>query len=91
MTGCSVAPLPPLSHVLMLLLLPPPFFWGWVGRRELGFQGWAYYSSGADDEVTMRENRAAYQRIWFRPRCLVNVKSISLETKIMGYPSSFPL
>ena len=26
-------------------------------------QGWCYYSSGADDEITLRENHAAYQRV----------------------------
>lgn len=25
-------------------------------------RGWNYYSSGADDEITMRENYNAYQR-----------------------------
>lgn len=52
---------------------------------------WNYYSSGADDEITMRENHAAFQRIWFRPRVLVNVKEIDLRTTIMGYPSALPI
>jgi hypothetical protein len=52
---------------------------------------WNYYSSGADDEVTMRDNHAAFQRIWFRPRILVNVKEIDLRTTIMGHPSSMPV
>jgi isopentenyl diphosphate isomerase/L-lactate dehydrogenase-like FMN-dependent dehydrogenase len=52
---------------------------------------WNYYSSGADDEVTMRENHAAFHRIWFRPRVLVNVKQIDLRTTIMGYPSALPI
>jgi len=25
-------------------------------------KGWAYYSSAADDEITIRENHAAFQR-----------------------------
>ena len=29
-------------------------------------QGWVYYSSGADDEITLRENHNAFHRIWMR-------------------------
>ena len=54
------------------------------GRRR-------YYSSGADDEVTMRENHRAFQRIWFRPRILVNVRDVDLSTSIMGHRSTFPV
>ena len=31
-----------------------------------------YYASGANDEVTLRENRAAYERITLLPRVLVD-------------------
>jgi len=34
-------------------------------------KGWAYYSSGAEDEIAMRENHAAFHRLWLRPRILV--------------------
>ncbi|KAI8846746.1 FMN-dependent dehydrogenase-domain-containing protein [Chytridium lagenaria] len=37
---------------------------------------WAYYSSGADDEITLRENHAAFHRIYMRPRVMVDVKVI---------------
>ena len=29
---------------------------------------WDYYQGGSDDEVTMRANRAAFERIRLRPR-----------------------
>ncbi|KNE93007.1 hypothetical protein PSTG_13642 [Puccinia striiformis f. sp. tritici PST-78] len=54
-------------------------------------QAWAYYSSGADDEISMRENRAGFQRIWFRPRILVNVSNIDYSTTILGTRTSIPL
>ena len=38
----------------------------------------------------MRENRAAFQKIWFRPRILVNVETINLSTTMLGSPSSIP-
>merc|ERR1719410_1764262 len=53
-------------------------------------QGWNYYISGAEDEITFRENQAVFSRIWFRPRILVDVSKISLKTKILGYESSSP-
>ena len=41
-------------------------------------EGWGYYSSGADDEITLRENHATFQRIWFKPRVMVNVKDVDI-------------
>ena len=47
-------------------------------------QGWDYYSSGADDEITLRENHNAFQRIWLRPRVLVDVSKIDTTTSFLG-------
>lgn len=54
-------------------------------------QAWAYYSSGADDEITMRENRSAYQRLWFRPRILRDVSKIDFSTTLLGTRTSMPM
>ena len=54
-------------------------------------KGWDYYSSGADDEVTLRENHSAFQRIFLKPRVLVNVKQIDTSCKMLGHDSSFPV
>ena len=62
-----------------------------VAARTMTEEGWGYYSSGADDEITLRENHTAFQRIWFKPRILINVKTIDLSTSILGVKSSFPL
>lgn len=32
----------------------------------------------------MRENRSAYQRVWFRPRILRDVEKIDFSTMILG-------
>jgi isopentenyl diphosphate isomerase/L-lactate dehydrogenase-like FMN-dependent dehydrogenase len=50
-----------------------------------------YYRSGAGDEVTLRANRAAFERIRLRPRVLVDVSSLSLETTALGTPVSMPI
>jgi L-lactate dehydrogenase (cytochrome) len=45
-----------------------------VARQTLKPEAWAYYSSGSDDELTLRDNHAAFHRIWLKPRVLVNVR-----------------
>jgi 4-hydroxymandelate oxidase len=50
-----------------------------------------YYASGANDEVTLRENRAAYERITLLPRMLVDVSARDLGTTVLGEPVSMPI
>lgn len=38
----------------------------------------------------MRENHSAFQRIWFRPRILVNVEKVDFSTTMLGTPTSIP-
>ncbi|MUG91124.1 alpha-hydroxy-acid oxidizing protein [Scytonema sp. UIC 10036] len=50
-----------------------------------------YYASGAWDEVTLRDNRAAFERYKLRPRMLVDVSKRNLTTHILGQPILMPL
>ncbi|MBW4634871.1 MAG: alpha-hydroxy-acid oxidizing protein [Iphinoe sp. HA4291-MV1] len=50
-----------------------------------------YYASGAWDEITLRDNRAAFERLKFRPRVLVDVSDRNLATKILDQPLQIPL
>ncbi|KAK2074320.1 hypothetical protein P8C59_008537 [Phyllachora maydis] len=61
-----------------------------VARRVLNKGAWAYYSSAADDEITMRENHAAFHRIWFRPKVLVDVAKVDTSTTMLGTKVSIP-
>ncbi|CAH0021887.1 unnamed protein product, partial [Clonostachys rhizophaga] len=61
-----------------------------VARRTMKKTAWGYYSSAADDEITMRENHSAYHRIWFRPRVLVDVENVDISTTMLGSKSSVP-
>jgi L-lactate dehydrogenase (cytochrome) len=58
-----------------------------TGRK----QAWDYYSSGACDEVTYSENVRAYQRIFLKPRILVDVHDVDVSTKILGTASTLPV
>ncbi|KAI8139565.1 FMN-dependent dehydrogenase-domain-containing protein [Fennellomyces sp. T-0311] len=62
-----------------------------VAKAVLKPEAWAYYSSGADDEISMRENHNAFHRIWLRPRVMVDVKDIDLSTHMLGTKVSTPL
>jgi len=62
-----------------------------VAKAKMGKSGWDYYSSGGDDEITLRENHIAFQRLWLRPRVLRDVSKIDFSTTILGHKSSMPL
>lgn len=62
-----------------------------VAKQQMKPLGWGYFSSGADDEITLRENHAAFHRIFMRPRVLVNVAKVDTSTKILGHTCSFPV
>ncbi|KAK8864640.1 hypothetical protein IAR55_001890 [Kwoniella newhampshirensis] len=76
---------PPLEEILSLHDFEA------VARRTMSRRGWNYYSSGADDEITMRENHNAYHRVWFRPRILRNVGAVDYSTSILGFKTSMPV
>jgi L-lactate dehydrogenase (cytochrome) len=75
---------PPLSQMYNL------FDFEHVARHVLTKTAWAYYSSAADDEISMRENHRAFHRVWFRPACLVDVSSIDMSTTMLGTKTSAP-
>ncbi|KIY63291.1 hypothetical protein CYLTODRAFT_426228 [Cylindrobasidium torrendii FP15055 ss-10] len=62
-----------------------------IARLVMPEKAWAYYSSAADDEITHRENHAAYHRIWFRPRIMRDVTQVDWSTTILGQKSSMPV
>ncbi|KZT05333.1 uncharacterized protein LAESUDRAFT_726963 [Laetiporus sulphureus 93-53] len=76
---------PPLSEILNLHDFEA------IARLCMTEKAWAYYSSAADDEITNRENHAAYHRIWFRPRVLRNVTHVDWSTKILGHRTKMPI
>jgi isopentenyl diphosphate isomerase/L-lactate dehydrogenase-like FMN-dependent dehydrogenase len=58
-------------------------------RLEPGAFG--YFAGGANDEWTMRENRAAFERWVLRPRMLVDVSQVTTATTVLGTETSMPL
>ncbi|GHJ89828.1 hypothetical protein NliqN6_6230 [Naganishia liquefaciens] len=81
----KLAALPPLDEILSLHDFEA------LAKETMSDKAWAYYSSGADDEITMRENYTAFHRIWFRPRILRDVSKVDYSTNILGFKSSMPI
>jgi 4-hydroxymandelate oxidase len=50
-----------------------------------------HHASGANDEITLRENRSAYERITLLPRVLVDVSQRHMGTTALGEPISMPI
>ena len=49
-----------------------------------------YLDGGAEDEITLRANRAALEAVTFRPRHAVDVSKCDLRTRVLGHELSFP-
>ena len=60
-------------------------------RERLAPLAYEYYVGGANDEVTVRENRAAFERLALRYRVLVDVSRRSTGTTVLGTPVDFPV
>jgi isopentenyl diphosphate isomerase/L-lactate dehydrogenase-like FMN-dependent dehydrogenase len=50
-----------------------------------------YYAGGAGDELTLRDNEAAWRRIGVRPRVLVDVSQRDLRTTVLGREHPHPV
>lgn len=50
-----------------------------------------FFDGGAEDESTLRENRAAFERIRLLPRVLVDVSKVDTRVDLLGSPAAFPL
>lgn len=62
-----------------------------LAQAQLHTAVWEYYSGGANDEVTLHENRVAFERLQIRPRMLVDVSRVTRSTAMLGTPVSMPI
>ncbi|KAF2840664.1 hypothetical protein M501DRAFT_950978, partial [Patellaria atrata CBS 101060] len=62
-----------------------------VASRTLSKKTWAFYSSAATDLITHGANKSFFDRIWFRPRLMRNVRTVSTRSRILGCDVSMPL
>ncbi len=62
-----------------------------VARECLAAHAFDYYVSGALDELTLRENRSAFERLRIAYRVLVDVSRRDSSTTVLGHRLSFPV
>jgi (S)-mandelate dehydrogenase len=62
-----------------------------LARRRLPRAIFDFIDGGAEDEGTLRENRAAFERVRLLPKVLVDVSKVETATEIFGKPSALPM
>jgi len=62
-----------------------------IAQTKLERALWDFFQGGSDDEVTLRDCRAAFERIKLRPRVLVDVSAIDVRTTVLGTPVAMPI
>jgi 4-hydroxymandelate oxidase len=62
-----------------------------AAKQQMDSTAFDYYVSGADDEITLRENREAFRRLKLHYRVLTGTKQRSLETTLFGQRISMPV
>jgi len=62
-----------------------------LAKRRLPRMIFDFIDGGAEDEVTLRANRAAYERLRFAPRVLRNVVKIDTDCELLGAASRAPI
>ncbi len=62
-----------------------------LAREALSPMIFDYYAGGANDDLTLHENEAAYQRIFLRPRVMTGIAQRSMNTTVLGQPMNAPI
>ena len=62
-----------------------------LAEEKLDANAHAYFAGGSGDEVTLRDNVAAFERRKLRPRTLVDVSSVSTATTVLGEEIALPV
>jgi L-lactate dehydrogenase (cytochrome) len=61
-----------------------------LAKRRLPRSVFDYIDGGAEDEITMSENRMAFRDVTFRPRKAVAITDCDTTTRVLGHNLSFP-
>lgn len=62
-----------------------------AARDRLSTLAYDYYAGGAEDEITLADNVAAWRRMRLRPRVLRDVSVVDTATTVLGTPISLPV
>ncbi|MCW0219494.1 MAG: alpha-hydroxy-acid oxidizing protein [Prosthecobacter sp.] len=62
-----------------------------LARQHLGEKAWAYFSGGAADEITLQDNRSAFDQIKLLPRVLRDMKGGHTRVSLLGQTFEHPI
>lgn len=62
-----------------------------LAKERLPAEVFDFITGGAGDELTVRENRAAFERVTLRPRVLVDVSRVDTSTEVLGQRVAMPV
>jgi isopentenyl diphosphate isomerase/L-lactate dehydrogenase-like FMN-dependent dehydrogenase len=62
-----------------------------LARQNISRAHWTYISQGVDDELTLRANHEAYQRLHLKARRLIDVSKTSIATTLFGESLPSPI
>ena len=60
-------------------------------QTHLDGNAWAYFSGGAGDEITLRANRSAWDRLQLHPRVLRSMAGANTRIQLMGRTLEHPM
>jgi L-lactate dehydrogenase (cytochrome) len=61
-----------------------------LSKKRLPQAVFGYVDGGADDEITLRENRRAFEEVVFCPRQAISIPNCDLTASVLGNKLSFP-
>ena len=62
-----------------------------LAQRRLPRAVFDFFDGGAEDEVTLQDNAAAYRRLRLMPKVLTDVSSIDTSTVVLGHRAALPI
>ena len=62
-----------------------------IAERRMEHMAWEYVAGGAADELTIRWNREAYERIRLHPRVLRDVGTVDTRVTVLGLELPHPI
>jgi 4-hydroxymandelate oxidase len=62
-----------------------------AAEKRVAHGAWERIQGGAADEITLRWNKEAYQKIRLRPRVLVDVSKLDTRVRLFGQDLAYPI
>jgi 4-hydroxymandelate oxidase len=62
-----------------------------LAKAKMSAMSWEYVNAGAGDEITVRWNKEAYQRIRLKPRVLVDATKLDTRVTLFKQEHAFPI